>query len=171
MKQTISIFKNEDGNAILIAMMVLVLLTIIGTSATRNTTVELQIVRNDIVHREQLYRAESAAMEGSQWLQNAADATLMDLSTTTWINQVDIDHSDLNLNGTEDWNNWNQSAADPGDGGGVIFCGYRIVDETGPVDLGAATFLHTYTVYGLFDRRTGMNRGHALVAIGYKKRF
>ena len=71
MKQTISILKNKDGNAIVIAMMILVLLTIIGTSATRNTTVELQIVRNDIVHREQLYRAESAAMEGAQWLQNA----------------------------------------------------------------------------------------------------
>ncbi|MHC4677044.1 MAG: pilus assembly PilX N-terminal domain-containing protein [Planctomycetota bacterium] len=46
MKQTISILKNKDGNAIVIAMMILVLLTIIGTSATRNTTVELQIVRN-----------------------------------------------------------------------------------------------------------------------------
>ena len=73
MKQTISILKNKDGNAIVIAMMILVLLTIIGTSATRNTTVELQIVRNDIVHREHVYRAESAAMEGSQWLQNARE--------------------------------------------------------------------------------------------------
>ncbi len=171
MKQTISILKNKDGNAIVIAMMVLVLLTIIGTSATRNTTVELQIVRNDIVHREQVYRAESAAMEGSQWLQNATVATLEDLDPLNFINQVDIDLTDLNLNGAEDWNSWAQSAADPGDGGATVFTGYKIVDETGPVDLGAATNLHTYTVYGLFDRPTGRHSGHVLIAIGYKKRF
>jgi len=170
MKQTISILKNKDGNAIVIAMMVLVLLTIIGTSATRNTTVELQIVSNDIVHREQVYRAESAAMEGSQWLQNAPVATLEDLDPTVFISQDDINLTDLNLNGTEDWNNWAQSAADP-EGGATVFTGYKIVDETGPVDLGAATNLHTYTVYGLFDRRTGKHRGHVLIAIGYKKRF
>jgi len=170
MKQTISIMKNNDGNAIVIAMMILVLLTIIGTSATRNTTVELQIVRNDIVHREQVYRAESAAMEGSQWLQNAPVTTLEDLDPTVFISQNDIDITDLNLNGAEDWNNWAQSAADP-EGGATVFCGYKIVDETGPVDLGAATNLHTYSIYGLFDRSTGMGRGHALIAIGYKKRF
>ena len=170
MKQTISILKNKDGNAIIIAMMILVLLTIIGTSATRNTTVELRVVRNDIVHREHLYRAESAAMEAAQWLQNASVATLEDLNPTLFISQDPIDLTDLNLNGAEDWNNWAQSAADP-EGGATMFCGYKIVDETGPVDLGAATNQHTYAVYGLFDRRTGMSRGHALIAIGYKRRF
>ncbi len=170
MKQTISILKNKDGNTIVIAIMILVLLTIIGTSATRNTTVELQIVRNDIVHREHLYRAESAAMEAAQWLQNAPVSTLEDLDPTLFISQDPIDLTDLNLNGAQAWNNWAQSAADP-EGGATIFCGYKIVDETGPIDLGAATNQHTYTVYGLFDRRTGMNRGHALIAIGYKKRF
>jgi hypothetical protein len=109
-------------------------------------------------------------MEGAQWLQNAAVSALEDLSPTVFISQVDIDLTDLNLNGTQDWNNWAQSAADP-EGGATIFCGYRIVDETGPIDLGASTNLHTYSIYGLFDRRTGMNRGHALIAIGYKRRF
>ncbi len=170
MKQTISILKNKDGNAIVIAMMVLVLLTIIGTSATRNTTVELQIVRNDIVHREHVYRAESAAMEGSQWLQNASVATLEDLDPTLFISQDPINLTDLNLNGAQVWNNWAQSAADP-EGGATVFCGYKIVDETGPVDLGASTNLHTYSVYGLFDRSTGMSRGHVLIAIGFKRRF
>ncbi len=170
MKQTISILKNKDGNTIVIAMMILVLLTIIGTSATRNTTVELQIVRNDIVHREHLYRAESAAMEAAQWLKNSPVATLEDLSPTLFISQDPIDLADLNLNGAQVWNNWAQSAADP-EGGATIFCGYKIVDETGPVDLGSATNLHTYSVYGLFDRQTGMSSGHALIAIGYKRRF
>lgn len=166
MKQATSILRNQDGNAIVIAMMILVLLTIIGTSATRNTTVELQVVRNDLVHREQLYRAESAAIEGSQWLQNAPISNLEDYAARPEMSQNDLDLTTLNLNdGT-----WLRSDSDP-IGTGTIITGYRIVDETGPVDLGSATNLHIYTVYGLFDQTGGMNRGQVLIAIGYKRRF
>jgi hypothetical protein len=54
---------------------------------------------------------------------------------------------------------------------GNNICGYRIVDETGPIDLGATSNLHVYAIYGLYDRTAGMNRGQALIAIGYKRRF
>ena len=167
MKQTISILKNKDGNAIVITMMILVLLTIIGTSASRTTTVELLIVHNDLVHREHLYRADSAAMEGAQWLQSAVIDNLLDFTTIDELNQTDIDLHNLDLNDSS--NLWVRSSADPM-GTGSIICGYTIVDETGVVDLDQ-TNLHTYTIYGLYDRPTGMNRGQAMVGIGYKRRF
>jgi hypothetical protein len=166
MKQAIAILRDQDGNAIVIAMMILVLLTIIGTSATRNTTVELQVVRNDLVHREQLYRAESAAIQGSQWMKKSAVSDLEDYSARPEMSQNDLNLTTLDLNdGT-----WLRSDSDP-IGTGNVICGYRIVDETGPIDLGSATNLHTYTVYGLFDQTGGMNRGQVLIAIGYKRRF
>ncbi|MGD2272653.1 MAG: PilX N-terminal domain-containing pilus assembly protein [Desulfobacterales bacterium] len=166
MKAATAILKNEDGNAIVIAIMVMVLLTIIGTSATQNTTTELQIVRNDIVHKDQLHRAEAAAMEGAQWLENSTVGVLEDLSLNAFISQNEINLAALDLNdGT-----WEKAGTDPVAVGNNI-CGYRIVDETGPIDLGATSWLHVYTIYGLYDRTGGMNRGQALIAIGYKRRF
>ena len=167
MKQIFSILKNEDGNAIVIAVMILVLVTIIGTTATRNTTVELQIVRNDIVHRDHLYRADSAAMQGVQWLSEAPVDDLLDYSTRDELNQTEIDTTALNLNDVS--NLWARASSDP-IGTGTKICGYTIVDETGPVDLDE-TNLHVYAVYGLYDDPTGMDRGQSLVAIGYKRRF
>jgi hypothetical protein len=136
MKHTISILKNKDGNAIVIAMMILVLLTIIGTTATRNTTVELQIVRNDIVHRDHLYRADSASMEGVQWLSSAPVDDLLDYSNIDELNQTAIDMTALDLN--DGTNLWERSASDP-IGTGLVICGYTIVDETGVVDLDETT--------------------------------
>jgi len=53
--------KNEEGSAIVIAVMILMVVTIIGVSSTNTTTVELQIVRNDGIYKENLYLAEAAA--------------------------------------------------------------------------------------------------------------
>ena len=167
MKQTMSILKNNDGNAIVIAMMILVLLTIIGTTTTRNTTVELQIVRNDLDHRDHVYRADSAAMQAVQWLADVDVGELLDYSTRDELNQTAINMAALDMN--DGTNLWVRAGSDPS-GTGPVICGYTIVDETGPVDLDE-TNLHVYTVYGLFDRTTGMGRGQAMVAIGFKRRF
>jgi hypothetical protein len=167
MKTAKLILNNEEGYVIVVAILILALLTIIGTSSTQTTTVELQIVRNDLVHRDQLYRAEAAAMEAAQWLENAADSILEDLSTQPFLSQANVNMAALDLNdGT-----WGMSAFDPDQNAGAIIAGYRIVDETGPVDLGAESNMHQYTIYGLFLRPSGRDRGEALIAMGYKKRF
>jgi len=64
MKKT-AILGNEDGVVLLIAMMILTLIAIVATTYTRNTTLELQIVRNDTEKRQQFYLAESAAREAA----------------------------------------------------------------------------------------------------------
>ncbi|KPJ75100.1 MAG: hypothetical protein AMJ54_15865 [Deltaproteobacteria bacterium SG8_13] len=160
-----STLASEQGSAVIIAVLFLILMTIIGVTMIQNTTLELQIVRNDMIIKDHLHRAEAASMEGSQWIENASVETLEDLSSRTFISQSDLNLTALNLNdGT-----WNMSEVDPGDGSGII-TGFRIVDETGIVDL-TQTNLHTYKVYGYYNRPSGMNRGEALVEIGYKRRF
>jgi hypothetical protein len=156
----------EQGSAVIIAVLFLVLMTIIGVTMIRNTTLELQIVRNDMVIKDHLHRAEAASMEASQWIENAGNDLLEDLSFRNFISQFDLNLATLSLNdGT-----WQMSEVDPNQNAGNIITGYRIVDETGIIDL-TQTNLHTYKVYGYYNRPTGMNQGEALVEIGYKKRF
>ena len=156
---------SEQGTAVIIAVLFLILMTIIGVTMIQNTTLELQIVRNDMVIKDQMHRAEAAAMEGSQWIENAAVTDLEDLSSEVFISQSDLNLTALDLNdGT-----WELSEVDTGVGPGII-TGFRIVDQTGVVDL-TQTNLHTYKVYGFYDRPSGMNRGEVLVEIGYKRRF
>ena len=168
MKKTISILKNEQGSAIVVAMLVLLLLTIIGAAATQNSITELAIVRNDLLYRDQLFNAEGAAMEAAQWIENAPDATLQDTTgtTNTELSQTDIDLTSYNLNdGT-----WEMSAIDDDQNAGAVITGYRIVDQTGPVML-IDPITHTYSVYGLHNRTSGINQGQVLLDVGYRKKF
>jgi hypothetical protein len=173
MKTAKLILNNEDGYVIVVAILILALLTIIGTSSTQTTTVELQIVRNDLVHRDQLYRAEAAAMQAVQWIDNTAESAadkwkLEDLTSESFLSQNAPNLLTLNLDDTT----WEMSGSDPDQNAGAIITGFRIVDETGPVDLGAETNMHRYTIYGLFIRPgSGHRSGESLIALGFKKRF
>ncbi|MGD2187062.1 MAG: PilX N-terminal domain-containing pilus assembly protein [Desulfobacterales bacterium] len=57
------ILKNENGSAILVALLVLVLLTIIGMSATSNSNTELKITTNSQLYKTAFYAAESGWQE------------------------------------------------------------------------------------------------------------
>ena len=172
MKEIISNIKNEDGSAIIIALLILVLLTIIGTSATQTTIIELAIVRNDLVHKDQLYRADGAVMQASQWVEDQPDEVLQDISTDTTdaISTVDVDLTDLNLNdNVNEWNIWAQADVDPDQAANMI-TGYKIVDQTGVVMLNQSQ-THTYAIYGLYNRTTGTERsqGQVLLSAGFRK--
>ena len=158
----------EKGSAMVVALLVLALLTILGMVMIQTTVTELRITRNDRVVKDHFYRAEAAAMEAAQWLQTADPLCLEDLTCAGFLGQNDIDLTALDLNiGT-----WEMSTVDPdGLGAPDMIAGYQIVDETGIVDLSAQTNLHVYKIYGYYNRPSGLNRGEALVEIGYKRRF
>ena len=85
MKEIISKLNNEEGSAIVIALIILVLLTMIGITASDNTVIELQIVRNEAIYRQNFYRAEAAVIEAAEILEdtaNTADLFLQQQLTT-----------------------------------------------------------------------------------------
>ena len=49
---------NEKGNVTLIALILLVVLTLIGISANRTSTLDMQIARNEIPYKQDFYIAE-----------------------------------------------------------------------------------------------------------------
>ena len=89
MLRLISNLNNEKGSAIVIALIVLVMLTIIGTVSTSNTVFELQIVRNEAIYRRNFYRAESAIVEAAQRLETSNAADSLPISTPyNWLNNA-----------------------------------------------------------------------------------
>ena len=52
------ILNNEKGNVTVIALMMLVILTLIGISASRTSTTDMQIARNEIPHKQDFYISE-----------------------------------------------------------------------------------------------------------------
>jgi len=71
MKTSSAILKNEKGSAIIAAMMILVLLTIIGIAATNTSTYESQIIGNEHRYQIDFYVADSGWKEGAMWLENS----------------------------------------------------------------------------------------------------
>jgi Tfp pilus assembly protein PilX len=67
--QTISLLENEDGHlAIITAMFILALLTVISISASRVANTEITIARNEVIYRRNFYLAEGAALEAADHL-------------------------------------------------------------------------------------------------------
>ncbi len=60
--------KNEEGVAIVAVLLILMLLTFVGITATNTTTSEKKMVRSKTVFDRVFLFAESAAMEGVQIL-------------------------------------------------------------------------------------------------------
>ena len=68
MKEIKLILTNDKGSAILVALMILVLLTIIGMAATQNSNTELKITTNSQLYKMAFYAAESGWQDMAVWI-------------------------------------------------------------------------------------------------------
>ena len=74
MNHTDHLIQNENGYmAILASLMILALLTILGVAASKSANTEVLMSGNEIRYQRNFYRAEGAAMEATDILQNAAN--------------------------------------------------------------------------------------------------
>ena len=69
----ISMLKNEDGTVLVLALIMLVLLTLIGISATTTSMIETRISGNERVYKQNFYAAEAAAMHCAQDMEERVD--------------------------------------------------------------------------------------------------
>jgi Tfp pilus assembly protein PilX len=66
--------QSEEGYiALFAALVLLVLLSIIGISASRIASTEITMVRNELIYQRNFFLAEGAAMEAADRLANTAD--------------------------------------------------------------------------------------------------
>ena len=66
-----SVLGSEDGSVIILALVILMLLTMIGTSATNTSTLEIQVAGNERKYKQNFFQAEAAALQGAQRIENA----------------------------------------------------------------------------------------------------
>lgn len=67
---------NENGSALIFAILILAVLTIIGISSNKTSTVEVKIASNDKVYKQSFYEADGGTEFGRELLeQNIACAT------------------------------------------------------------------------------------------------
>jgi len=95
-----TLIRNENGSVIVLAVVMLVLLTFLGISATRTSTIEVQIAANEKRAVQDLYQAEAGdhfALEiGSTWL------TVTFLSTDETLAFFTQNNIDIDSDGTPD---------------------------------------------------------------------
>lgn len=74
MNQQVDLKNDENGSAMVVALIMLVLLTLIGISATTTSEIEIQLARNEKEYVNEFIVADSAWREGVEWLNTLASA-------------------------------------------------------------------------------------------------
>jgi len=183
MQRIISNLNNEEGSAIVMALIVLAMLTIIGIVSTSDTVFDLQIVRNEAIYRRNFYRAESAIVEAGQRLEKSDAGDSLPISTSyTWLSNASTapDLADMaSWKDTADPPNWeNRSEAsnnmdDPADTSARNNTRYAVtcdgIAAGNSLSMTGGGNLYAYSIYGLFDSTA--NQGRSLIRMGYYKSF
>jgi Tfp pilus assembly protein PilX len=68
----VTIIESEKGSALLLALMMLCILTLLGISGSNTTTVDLQIASNEREYVKEFYIADSGWKAGANWLDGLA---------------------------------------------------------------------------------------------------
>jgi len=58
------ILKNEEGFVLIVALMIMVILTLLGISATTTSIIERKIAVNEVLHKDSFYRADGGSEAG-----------------------------------------------------------------------------------------------------------
>lgn len=152
----------EQGSVLVIALILLVLLTLIGISASRNTETEIMIAGNERVFKQNFYLAEGAAMRAVQIMEDN------DISTLTWV-MSDADSNSVNDPLTDV--NWNTDSTETNSlsdlpGSPRIVALSRGVMPTSSWKM-TSPKVYEFDIYGRSDFR----RGDGCISLGYRKAY
>lgn len=156
---------NERGSAIIIAVLILAAVTILGISATNTSTIEVLLSNNDMMYKENIYKAEGVAMEGGQMLEDALAADLLAF-TPEWLNQ-----NTMNMQSLSFWDYDNANGDDTAEAGTITKTRFAVVFNkialNSSLDLSSSNLLREFSVYGY----SKPGSSSAFIEIGYKKRY
>ena len=100
MQKITSIINSRQGSAVIVALIILVLLTVIGITATNTSTTEVQISTNALMNNVAFYTADSGIEAGRAALNNLkiADAGSWD-NLLFNLDAADVDKQSILVNG------------------------------------------------------------------------
>ncbi len=98
--------KNENGSVIVAAMLILVLLTIVGISATSISNSELNITSNAQLHKMSFFVAESGWHVMTDWLDDQYPLPTQDLASDDWRGSDTINNDPAEDAVVDEHNEW-----------------------------------------------------------------
>jgi Tfp pilus assembly protein PilX len=165
------LLRKEDGSILIVALIMLVLLTIMGISATSTTDIEIQIAGNDMRYKEVFFRAEAGSMENVQVLDNLANqgTQVIDpdyITATPWLNLMTDLPDSADITNANNWTGANSQASsvDPNTRYLTINQGVIAGDS---LDI-TRPRVYSFRVVG---RGTGSTGGVSVVEMGYRRAF
>ena len=169
MKKTCGL-NNEDGSVLIVALVMLVLLTLIGISATTTSEIETKIAGNDRVFKRNFYFAEAGGMQCVEDLEGVADpqtnppSYLQPIGTITYetydTTLLDNAWFAANSNGSIEANT-RFLASSEGLAGGKLGTSLDMTKSN----------IHAYNLYGRWFNAADPARGRLIVQVGYRKAF
>ena len=160
--------KNENGSVLIVALIILVLLTLIGISATTTSEIETKIAGNERVFKRNLYLAEAGAMHGAQDLEDIGNPKT---NPPAYLHPTTVDYTDIrddawfsanSLNSTADTDgNTRLLASSLGIAGGK---------KGSSLDVDVSK-VHAYNIYGRWHNAAIPSKGRVIVEVGYRKAF
>ncbi len=159
---------NENGSAIVIALMLLSLLTVMGIWSTRKSNIETLIAGNEVARKQTFFRTEGGVIEGGFAIEEAATGVLEGRSPI-WLsakgNAPDMtDPGNWDFDGVGGDDNAIPSTID----NEVGYCAIdKGLDRKTSWKVTNKTAVRTYAIYSFHDSRDGQ----ALMEVGYNKRF
>lgn len=161
------LFKNEktmtsgeSGNVLLITLIILVLLTIIGISATRTASIDMQVAGNNMIYKRNLFSAEGAALEAVQTMTN-----LTELETVGWIIPEGTDDDISNIRDKDKFEAISNQSSINDDARYAVVRGGLV--ETGESLDMTRVKIHEFAVYGRSDQL----RGTSIIKMGFRKAY
>lgn len=161
---------DEGGFVLITTLLLMVLLLLAGIAATDSAVMELRIAGNDLEYKRSFYRAEGAAMEAAQRLENEQDAEelLPNTSSQRWIQSSATD-----LTRPDNWEMrngqpWNFRPASLADGDNNVRLATVHLGTKGSMKTqNESTKIHEYLLFGRSDR----GNSRVMIQMRYKKKF
>ena len=156
---------NEEGSVIILALIMLMLLTMMGTSATNTSTLEIQVAGNERNYKRNFFKTEAAALQGAQLVQNASS------HTETWIKDDTFLHTDASRSTKfDDYTDNTKWEPLSGEGANT----YTLVAYTGiapwsSLDMTSPTQVRAFAVYGRLEDTT--KNESMIIETGFAKRM
>lgn len=160
----------SSGAALIVVLMVMAVLTLLGTVAISTTVVDLEIARSHKELRENFYLAEAAAMEGLQRLLNSPTIDRVECFLFWHHDRASIEEQSLDLTDPAQWRTLDHEGANArgSDLDPHIFMAAAEERVAGGSSLiSTESRLYVNHVYGLCTKYNAQN----LVQVGYFMRY
>lgn len=163
------LLRDEKGSAIVVALMILSLLTLVGIAATRTSDSEISIAGNEVAFNTVLYQSEGAAVEGALNIEVADKAFLVSRGVANdWLESDTAapDYTDPSVWVFDDGgaDNAEESSVNPELAFAAVDLG---IAPGASLSMTQKTQVRSYRVFGYENTQMGLE----LLEVGYKKRF